>query len=367
MKKISEHNLFDHLFYIRLTEACNMDCSHCFIPANPKKMSINDCYAIPDVIKKTIKNDKRIILQWHGGEPTIFGFNRFKRVLQFVNEQLDGIYITNSIQTNIVNFNESWGELYRDYFNSRIGVSWDYKLREIRNGDFDKTFIEKVKLAHKCGLNIDLTITVASPFYYWVMSNPSEFFDFLDEVKPSSVHLEKITKTGRALENWDVVGITNKQYSEVLTLIYIYSSNWIKGRNDWFMGFSPLSDIEGDLLSLTNGKELQLRGCNSGICDSRFHTIDANGYKFGCTALTTDEISSKSGLGLQIITTETLLKVRAERIKSCLGCDFEKICNSGCITSTKIDESNECNGAFILRNNILNILINKKKNETISD
>ncbi|KDM89952.1 radical SAM protein [Photobacterium galatheae] len=364
MKNVNEANRFNQLVYIRLTEACNMRCDHCFIPANPKKMSVNDCKKIPEILERISKSGDRIILQWHGGEPTLFGIHRFQEVLSYLNDSIDDRVIIHGIQTNLANYDSQWGELYKRYFQSRIGVSWDYKIRHARGEAFDSLFGRKVQQLSEDGIDFDLTITVSKPFHDWVLSDPSEFFSFIEKVRPKSLHLEKITKTGNARLNWPNVGLTNQQYSNLLSLIYLYSRSWMSVNKDWFDGISPLSDYESDIHSLVYGGELELRGCTSGVCDTRFHTIDSNGYKFGCTAINSEADNPAVKEVVSLITPKQLESIREVRVKSCDGCQFIKICNTGCVANTKVDESGECNGAFTLRNNILNIIKTNEFDET---
>lgn len=356
IKQVSENNTFDQLVYVRLTEACNMSCDHCFIPANPKKMALEDCYRIPEHLTKIAKVGDRVILQWHGGEPTLFGKSKFEKVLSHIAQEVKDQTIIHGIQTNIMNYDSDWGGIYKKWFGGRIGVSWDKDIRHSRCGNFHEQFLKSVKQLKEDGLDYDLTITASKPFYGWVMSKPWEFFEFLEEARPSSLHIEKITKTGNARVNWSIVGITNLEYSQLLSLIFVYSKSWMSNVSGWFDGISPLSDYEADIFAMHNKLPLQLRGCTSGACDTRFHTIDANGYKFGCTALNSEVDNTAAVSKVSLISPEELVSIREIRVKSCDGCQFVPICNTGCITSTKVDESGECNGAFTLRNNILNSL-----------
>lgn len=356
MKNVNESNRFDHLVYVRLTEACNMKCDHCFIPANPKRMTLDDCKNIPVIISKLTSEGDNVILQWHGGEPTLFGAKRFNQVLSYLESEISDRLITHGIQTNLANYNGEWGSIYRKYFDSRIGVSWDYKIRHARDESFDEMFLRQVGRLKEDEIDFDLTVTVSKPFYEWVMCDPSAFFEFIEQIRPKSVHLEKITKTGNARMNWGSVGLNNRQYSELLSLMYIYSLNWMPEVKEWFDGISPLNDYESDIISMVSGSDLELRGCTSGVCDTRFHTIDSNGYKFGCTAINSEVDNTSVVEEVSLITPDQLRDIRSERIQSCDGCKFTKICNTGCIANTRVDASGECNGAFTLRENIFNII-----------
>ena len=360
MKNISESNHFDQLIYVRLTEACNMKCDHCFIPANPKRMTPKDCEMIPDMVRKITKKGDRVILQWHGGEPTLFGAKRFRAVLEMIKSELNDRTIIHGIQTNLLNFDEEWAVIYKEFFESRIGVSWDYSIRHLRDGsaEFEQTFFAQIQKLREQGIAYDLTITAAAPFCNWVLSNPSAFFTMLEELSPAGVHIEKLTKTGLAKANWSEIGVSNLEYSNLMSLIFAYSRSWMGQNKDWMDGISPLSDIEKDIEMMVAGGELQLRGCTSGACDTKFHTIDANGYKFGCTAINSEVDNAAVVEVVEMISPQDLMKIRSERIMECKDCQFKTICNTGCVASTTVDSSGECNGGFTLRQNMLKLIKN---------
>jgi radical SAM protein with 4Fe4S-binding SPASM domain len=82
-------------------------------------------------------------------------------------------------------------------------------------------------------------------------------------------------------------------------------------------------------------------GCWSGACDTKFHTIDASGYKAGCTAVTS-EIDNKRAT--EILAFPDFTAARQERQWDCQTCSFRKICSSGCLASMMDDGSGECSG-----------------------
>jgi radical SAM protein with 4Fe4S-binding SPASM domain len=84
-------------------------------------------------------------------------------------------------------------------------------------------------------------------------------------------------------------------------------------------------------------------GCWSGKCDTRFHTIDASGYKMGCTALTSESDNRRATQSLSF--PDGFESARHERrIVDCTGCAFRRICSSGCLAISMDDGSGECAG-----------------------
>jgi radical SAM protein with 4Fe4S-binding SPASM domain len=108
---------------------------------------------------------------------------------------------------------------------------------------------------------------------------------------------------------------------------------------------SPFDNISDSAVSLAKG-EPQAQGCWSGKCDTRFHTIDAEGYKFGCTALT-GEMGNKNS-NIQMNLGDDLTKKRELRTFDCHKCSFRPICSSGCLALSFDDGSGECSGGFRL-------------------
>ena len=61
MRELShlEGESYDHLVYVRIFEGCNLRCKHCFIPANPKKMDMEDVRDIPNKLKGKVQQGQR--------------------------------------------------------------------------------------------------------------------------------------------------------------------------------------------------------------------------------------------------------------------------------------------------------------------
>ena len=64
---------FDHMVYLRLTEACNAVCDHCFIPVNPRSMGIEDAEKVSRHIRQIAKSGDKVFIQFHGGLHVGFG------------------------------------------------------------------------------------------------------------------------------------------------------------------------------------------------------------------------------------------------------------------------------------------------------
>jgi len=352
---------FDYLVYLRIYEGCNLHCEHCFIPSNPKKMTMEQIEDIPDQILKFAPEGSRILLQWHGGEPTAMGTRWFKEAIEKI-ESRGKFKITHGIQTNLMNYNDAWKEIFVKYFDSSIGVSWDPEIRLMKRGDpesnknYELKFWENVENLIKDGISPYFVVTGTKVFFER-FKNPLMFFDMMEKKKVKNVHIERLTKTGYARESWDKIGVNNLEWSNYMSRFSsaykIYTERPRVGNQPF--NLSPLDGMKESVERLTRG-ESGGYGCLSGACDTRFHTIDAGGYKAGCTALNSESDNKNSSVEGSVIKFYDFRVERKIRQMDCASCKFKPICSSGCMASDKMDESGECSGGYGLFKNILDQL-----------
>jgi radical SAM protein with 4Fe4S-binding SPASM domain len=337
----------EHLVYVRLIEACNMRCQHCFIPPNPKNMSDNVLFGIEEILKDKIPKGSIVNIRFHGGEPTLIGPKKFIEVIESLKSSNYYTY-TFGIQTNLLTFSDEWAEIYKKYFDEDVGISWDYKIRLLKENDlasndkFEEIFWNNIKDFISNDLNPYLVITGTKTFFEH-FSKGFKFFEFLQKHNIKTAHIEKLTRNGYAAKNWATIGVDNAEYSKFMTSLYSKYLMWNKN-SDYKINLSPFDGLMTSVRDLKNGKEKGY-GCWSGVCDTRFHTIDANGYKLGCTAINSEEDNSNSVTnGLQILNIMDISSKRDIRKIDCSVCDFKKICSTGCLASEKSDGSGECSG-----------------------
>lgn len=343
---------FDHMVYVRLIEACNLHCAHCFIPNNPKRMSWGDLEAMPDKIRTFALPGQKLLFQFHGGEPTLFGVEDLRKLCVFLKTELSEYHVEFSIQTNLMNFDLRWARLYKEFFNSHIGISWDYEIRLLRagrpetNAEFEERFWSQVSELHANEIDPFLVVTITKPLIERYR-NPRELMDFLMAKGISHVHFERLTKTGYAITNWEWLGVSNKEYSAWLGRFSVAYLRFQAEERDTVqpLNVSPLDGLIESVRSLRAGTAEGGYGCLSGVCDSRFHTFDQAGYYSACTALTS-EISNRNSVGVSVVDASNLVEQREIRQLSCLDCRYKPICSSGCMATPKIDESNECSGGY---------------------
>lgn len=322
---------YDHLVYLRVFEGCNLVCDHCFIPHNPKRLTHEDVAKVPSYIRKFAQPGARILIQWHGGEPTVFGEAWIRKAIRYLIDGGPEFTWLYGLQTNLINYTSEWGRLYHDYFRGQVGVSWDPGIRHYRgsNEQYEKIFWKNLTSLIQDGIRPYLVVTGTRPFFE--RYEPFRFFQLLEEAGIQYVHIERLTPTGSARINWPTLGMSNAQFSAYMTryarAYVLYKANCPDGVN-----VSPFDGLMESVRSLRAG-DGRGYGCWSGDCDSRFHTVDADGYKPGCTAITAETLLIP------------IMETRNVRTRLCTQCRYRPICSSGCMTLPVEDGSGECSGA----------------------
>lgn len=342
---------FDQLVYVRLLEACNLHCQHCFIPNNPKRMDWDSIAGIPIKIKSFAKPGQTILFQLHGGEPTLVGAEFLRKVVVFLKSELADYNVKFALQTNLISYDQRFAELYREFFDGVVGVSWDPEIRLMRagrpesNDEFEQRFWANIEQALADGLTPYMVVTVTKPLLRRYR-NHLDLMQYLQGKGIKYVHFEKLTKTGYAITNWDLIGVSNREYSLWIGRFAMAYSRYVEQprERDDRLHISPLDGLISSVRKLRRGGAGGY-GCLSGTCDTRFHTFDEKGYYGACTALTA-ESNNRNSVGPSVADPISLVDIRMERQLDCQTCSFKPICSSGCIATPRMDESGECSGGY---------------------
>ena len=324
---------------IKPTYHCNFRCRYCYLSNSTKcdgqMMSIS---LAKDFIKQLKiytqkKRIKKVTIIWHGGEPLLWGVERYSEILDFISEELKECAIKYCIQTNLSLLSESYISLFKKY-NVHIGFSLDgnkdindaHRVYPDGNGTFDD-IMSKVDLCRSNGLNIGC-IVVGSRNH---IGKIEELYHFLCE-KKLNFKFNPLFISGEAKLNNDSFGITPSEYAdmaiELFDLWYHDSGNELVESN--------FVEISSNLLS---GKTSHcLFGRN---CQDHFFAVSPTGDIMPCGRFCDEEYK---GLSYGNITRKSLVEIlenrkkyepyqRASYIKNseCNKCEFYNICHGGCL------------------------------------
>lgn len=311
--------------YLKTTETCNLNCSHCFTSgSNGKKIYFNP--------EKTIQFFKKLRVEcpwvksarfmFHGGEP-------FLAPIEDLNAAYEGLKnifprTTFSMQTNLVfpmtidkrNFLDE--VMMEDGF----GTSWDYDIRF--------TGPKHVELWEKNvrSLTADrhyLTMIVSMTKRLFLEKTPLEIMEYAHKLGFKFVLFERITSDGNAKINSDIIP-SNKLQDAWMHQMF---NQTIEHKLYEKIGNMLISEIAD---AFVNHKHTGNR-CRT--CEQSLLTINADGTIGGCpnTAPSdfwghidysiADNLNSKKRLSL--ISCE-----RFDRNPLCYTCPAFEYCNSDC-------------------------------------
>lgn len=116
---------------IKLTEACNYSCYFCRYANHPQANCVMELDDAKRILEETVKYNaargvKRVKIIFHGGEPLLWGIDRFQQILHYEDELAEqySVCFFNSIQTNGFLLNDQWVGLFKKYRFS-VGISLD--------------------------------------------------------------------------------------------------------------------------------------------------------------------------------------------------------------------------------------------------
>ena len=236
------------LVILRLTRDCNLNCKYCFMTnkADFKGETIN-----PEVVKQVVKDIKLyytedkppINIVFHGGEPTLIGYDYLKTILSYMEEELADIPHSFSMQTNGTLLDDKILGLLQEY-DVNVGLTYDDPERGIKKTLFNR----KIELLNNYNLaysfiiisgknNIDdyqnmkkdilkttssYKVNYLEDFHTELETDGYEFFNKI--YKPE---IDEFIKTGKIYEN---------RLLEILISYYEDTSKWKTGCGSMFCG-----------------------------------------------------------------------------------------------------------------------------------
>ena len=337
---------FDHLVYLKVVEACDLACLHCFIPPRPRHMA--PVAELSGALERAgVGAGARILAQLHGGEPTLAG----AAALGAIADALDSdprYHFTLGIQTHGLLLARHW-PVWRVFLAridpDHLGLSWDHAIRVRRReapapsavARYEADFDAVLRLLVADGFSPHLTVTVTRP----LIDHVRAFVPFVDRWRRRGVralHLERLTPDARAIAHWDRIGVDHRLWSDTLSA-WLAEYVAYRARVPGALGVSPFDDRLASAAAVASHAPSPVgAGCWSGVCDTRFWTWDAQGLRAGCTALTASAPSVLPPLVVR----------RVQRRRSCVGCRYRAVCSSGCMRLDVHDGSGECAGGYAL-------------------
>jgi len=318
---------------IKPTNDCNMRCRHCYHAEegfDPTVMRVEDAEKMMLIASKEYKE---VHVVFHGGEPTLWGIERFEDVLRYQQElsnSIEGLVFKNSIQTNALLLNQKWFELFKKYHFS-IGVSFDGPHNDDLRMNTSKVY-SNLKLMQEYGLNFGV-LCVESALSIKNLKSTYEWFN--DE--GFNFKVLALFMSGNAKEHAEFE-LDIAEYVDTLVEMYKY---WLYDKNCKISmrTFEDLLKVSDRLYCIQYG----------GSCIHNRICLNPNGSLYPCGRPYTDDfiIGNIDSLDLISDTFKTpayvrLATISVERVKQCRQkCDFFGVCKGGCVSSAILEGSFE--------------------------
>ena len=322
-----------YTFLLKPTNNCNLRCNYCFIDGDSKSsspvMSIpiaEMCFSqIHEFVKSQNQNICNIL--WHGGEPMLWGLDKFKHIFLLLDNTYPDIKFQHSIQTNLLLLDKDWIDFFLHY-KIHVSTSLDgtklihdsNRLYKDGNGSFENV-LANIKLANRYGMRIGVITVVSSRN----VDHLPEIYEFFKR-EGIGFKLNPLLMIGEAVKN-NSLAITVKAYAEAIKELF---DIWIKEKST-----IPITNFIEIASNLATGFTSVC--VFSQNCQRSFTTIEPNGDITPCDRLCgnasyifgnvmTDNLSDCVEQK-KILFEERYLELEKTE---CSGCSFFDICRGGC-------------------------------------
>jgi uncharacterized protein len=331
--------------------SCNLNCSYCYYlekrnlyPANSNlKMSKE---LLERFIKEYISAHEVpvVTFTWQGGEPTLMGFEFFRKAIALQKKYSRGRTISNSFQTNGTGLTSEWCKFFKDN-EILVGISIDgkehvhdhYRKTASGKGSFGKV-VEGINLLKKFKVDFNTLSTVsdyssgfAAETYSFLKEAGSGYMQFLPivEVADPSAGVKSLRLlapiNGKAdVTNWSV---SPDAYGNFLITIF---DEWVR------------KDVSKVFVQIFDATLANYVGENPGLCVFSETCGDAlamehNGDLFSCDHFVYPEYLlgninevPLAKLATSSRQTEFGLDKRNKLPRYCLRCEFLFACKGEC-------------------------------------
>lgn len=313
----------DLIVYLKTTDTCQLDCSHCFTNGRNGKKGWFDVgqtiHFFRQLHRYYPKYDSGNI-SFHGGEPMLCPTELLFEAWHGIKDLWPNIWW--STQTNLTYaLTEDRVSVLEKICNKSWGTSWDMNIRW-ETSKQKALWQDNVKQLVKDGH--DITVMVSLNRMLIEGLEPIEIINELAELGVQHVNFERLTHNGNAIGN-DKIFPTNHELDAWLLKM------WHQCREHDTSSYIHNMFLESLLSSVVHNT---YSGCRSRQCEQKIYTINADGTIGGCPndAVTgfygkiTDPIESI------IFNPKRMCNIQKESMRHpvCATCPVYDICNGDC-------------------------------------
>ena len=251
------------IFYVKTTETCNLNCSHCFTSGKSGRKIFFD----PVKTAMFVNNfhDEDCHFDFHGGEPMLAPLEDLYTFYNLVNPVISNA--TFGVTTNLTyKLDKPKIDFFTNVLNKRIATSWDQGIRWSDDRQFN-LWESNVKKLISLGFTIKCFISLNTQLVN--NTHPKELITMLVDLGIQEVAFERLTHDGSALKNPDIFP-SNKSIDD-----WIYELHKLDMREAIFNCL-----LESIYAKFESGSDREGTFCRK--CEQTMYTINADGRIAGC-------------------------------------------------------------------------------------
>lgn len=306
-------------FYIKTTETCNLDCSHCFTSGkNGRKIYFDPQKTAAWVNKLLEVQYRQPHFEFHGGEPFLAPLEDMYEFYELTKHN-GGTY---GCTTNLVHkLTNDKLEFIDTVLNKRIGTSWDPSIR-FATPIQQELWESNIKLLVERGCTIKVFVSLTRDC---LNIEPIDLLRYFKSLGVHELALERVTSNGYAKKN-----------------LFVFPSNielqeWFVKFHDQVVEYDARSWMYNEFLESVYAKfetGFTKGGTFCRDCEQKLFTINADGTIAGCPNSAPEDHYST----IDIDPSETLISGKRctiiakeqSRDPRCYTCEMYKYCGGDC-------------------------------------
>lgn len=311
-------------FMFKPTLACNLACRYCHIHRDrDREHSIIDLDQAKKVFHWILDyclsvGVNRTDILWHGGEPLLVKAPLMTEIIEYYTELFSrhDIAVTNTIQTNLLLFDDAYFPIIEKYFDNTIGFSFDFNATDRcyangRNASAD--IWKKASQLKARGINLGAITQITK-------DNHQRIGELYQMFKQMGVNFKfsRIRETDIFHES-----LSDDDYVEAVTKLFI---EWVEDSAQTIV-ISNFVEFIGMLLAGRYSSCCYQKDCNilSFTNDGSIFFCDRS---FQGGAVGSIHRDTPAQVKANVLAS---IKKEAARSDECETCKYRQICNSGCL------------------------------------
>ncbi|MBS0054992.1 darobactin maturation radical SAM/SPASM protein DarE [Yersinia sp. Marseille-Q3913] len=323
---------------LKATRLCNLRCTYCHSWAEGPNQTVSFQTLVRTVRQiLAIPNVNRFEFVWHGGEITLLKPDFFKKLIwlqqQFKRPEQ---YITNTMQSNLVNISDEWLIFIRG-IGMNVGISLDGvpAVNDKRRVDYrgrgtSDRIAKGIKKLRQHNILYGALIVVDRDVY---QTNMREMLDYFISIELTNIEFLNIVPDNRLVKG-EHIDSSFISYGDFIQFLSNLFNIWVKG----YQGKINIAVFDDFMKVLKNPKNKPAACYWSGNCSQEIITLEPNGDISPCDKYVGDKDSIYGSL-LHTDLADLLaysshnqqaINEENEATEKMRHCQWFSICHGGC-------------------------------------